>query len=294
MWDIFQNIGNKIAKLTIQNKLVYYEAIGVILSAIKKEDVLLEAIKVALNQLITGWKSFIASVDVNPDKLKLDDTLLNISFFINVNERLNGCIQDRYTVVFDVIFNEMVVIYNFYTNSCQAEYAQNRTCISFYNFKKMRAVKRDILRMFTVFIEHTKDKQTIAAKYLPSLFNMLKDYKQEPEVLREPELILLFSKVIDVFENVVAGDIPSILECIFGSTLDLISKDFSSYPDHRVNFFIFLKTVVEKCFQALLNIPQEQLETVINCMIWSIKHDLASIYEVGLESLYALIQVSSY
>lgn len=230
-------------------------------------------------------------MDVSPEKLKLDDTLLNISFFINVNERLNGCIKERYTVVFDVIFNEMTVIYNFYTRTCQAEFAQNQVCLNYYNFKKMRAVKRDILRMFTVFVEHTKDKQIVAVKYLPSLFNMLKDYRQEPEVLREPELILLFSKVIDVFENVVANDIPSILECIFGATLDLISKDFSSYPDHRVNFFIFLKTVVEKCFQALLNIPQEQLETVINCMIWSIKHELGSIYEVGLESLHALIQV---
>jgi exportin-1 len=291
VWDIFKNIGTKIQKLNLQNKLIYYEAIGVILSAIKEDKVLVEAIRVALNQLITGWKSFIASVDVNPDLLKQDETLLNISFFINVNEKLNAAIKDRYVIVFEVIFNEMIVIYNFYTNVCQKEFAQNKGCLTYYNFKKMRAVKRDILRMFSIFIEHSKDKQAVAANFLPPLSNILKAYEHEPEQLREAEMILLFSKVIEVFGPIIATDVPTVLQCIFGATLSLITKDFSSYPDHRVNFFIFLKTVVEKCFQALLSIPKEQLEIVINCMIWSIRHELTSIYEVGLESLYALIQV---
>lgn len=289
VWDIFKNIGNKIQKLTVQNKLIYYEAIGVILSAIKDDNVLIEAIRIALSQLITGWKSFITSIESNQDKLRQDETLLNISFFINVNEKLNSCIKDRYGVVFEVIFTEMTAIYNFYSNTCKQEYITNKVCINFYNFKKMRAVKRDVLRMFTIFIEHTTDKQGVATKYLPSLFDILKGYGQEPEQLREAETLLLFSKVIEVFGPLITEYIPNILECIFGSTLSLISNDFSSYPDHRVNFFIFLKAVVETCFMALLSVPKEQLETVINCMIWSIKHELTSIYEVGLESLLALI-----
>lgn len=292
VWDIFKNIGNKIQKLNLQNKLIYYEAIGVILSAIKDDNVLVEAIRVALNQLITGWKSFIASVGTNSEKLRQDETLLNISFFINVNEKLNGAIKDRYGIVFEVIFGEMVIIYDFYTNTCQQEFASNKGCLTFYNFKKMRAVKRDILRMFAIFIEHTTDKQGVATKYLPQLFNILKNYVNEPEQLREAEMLLLFSKVIEVFGPLIAEYVPNILECIFGSTLSLISSDFSSYPDHRVNFFVFLKTVVETCFQALLSVPKEQLETVINCMIWSIKHELSNIYEVGLESLLALITVA--
>lgn len=291
VWDIFKNIGNKIQKLSVQNKLIYYEAIGVILSAIKDDNVLIEAIRIALSQLITSWKSFISSIESNQDKLRQDETLLNISFFINVNEKLNSCIKDRYGVVFEVIFNEMTAIYNFYSNTCKQEFITNKVCLTFYNFKKMRAVKRDVLRMFTIFIEHTTDKQGVATKYLPSLFDILKAYGQEPEQLREPETLLLFSKVIEVFGPLIAEYIPNILECIFGSTLSLISNDFSSYPDHRVNFFIFLKSVVETCFMALLSVPKEQLETVINCMIWSIKHELSSIYEVGLESLLALISV---
>ena len=88
--------------------------------------------------------------------------------------------------------------------------------------------------------------------------------------------------------------IPTILACIFGATLNLISADFKSYPDHRVNFFVFLKTVVETGFQALLSVPPEQLDIIINCMIWSMKHELTTIYEVGLESLIALLNVDQF
>lgn len=122
---------------------------------------------------------------------------------------------------------------------------------------------------------------------------VLNGYKEEIEVLREPEMILLFSKIIESLGQYLVDYIPTILSCIFGATLNLISADFKSYPDHRVNLFIFLKTVVETGFQALLNVPPEQLDIIINCMIWSMKHELTTIYEVGLESLIALLNVSA-
>jgi len=38
--------------------------------------------------------------------------------------------------------------------------------------------------------------------------------------------------------------IPETLQGIFMSTLNMITKDFSSFPDHRIGFFRFLKAVV--------------------------------------------------
>jgi len=61
--------------------------------------------------------------------------------------------------------------------------------------------------------------------------------------------------------------------------------DFNSYPDHRVNFFDFLKSVINNSFTALFNIPAEQFKTVIDCVVWAFKHDLPAICELGLETL---------
>lgn len=186
----------------------------------------------------------------------------------------------------------MVVIFKFYSQTCLSEFALNPNCLTFYTLKKMRAVRRDILKMFTVFFSHVGDKQAVAGKYLPPIFEMLSAYKDEPEALREPDMLLLFAKVIQEFGQLISQFIPNILDLTFTSTLGMISSNFQSYPDHRFNFFVFLKNVIENCFQQLLSIPKEQLTTVIDCVIWSIKHELGNFYEVGLESLLALINVA--
>lgn len=186
----------------------------------------------------------------------------------------------------------MIVIYKFYSQTCLAEFALNSNCLTFYTLKKMRAVRRDVLKMFAVFFSHVGDKKAVAEKYLPPIFDMLSSYKDEPEVLREPEMLLLFAKIIQEFGQLVAPVVPKILDLMFTSTLGMISADFQSFPDHRFNFFIFLKNVIESCFQELLGILQEQLTTVIDCVIWSIKHELGNYYELGLEALLALINVA--
>jgi len=185
----------------------------------------------------------------------------------------------------------MVVIHKFYSQTCLAEFAVNSNCLTFYTLKKMRAVRRDILKMFTVFLSHVGDKQAVAEKYLPPIFEMLSAYKDEPEVLREPDMLLLFAKIIQEFGQLIAPLVPRILDLMFTSTLGMISADFQSFPDHRFNFFIFLKNVIESCFQELLGVSQEQLTLVIDCVIWSVKHELGNYYELGLEALLALINV---
>lgn len=184
----------------------------------------------------------------------------------------------------------MIVIYNFYLDACKAELTKNQYATTNYTFKKMNIVRRDILKMFTTFIQYAPlDNPAVHQKILPHLCDILKNYKVSPAVLRDAEVILLFAKALQSLGGAVNELIPNILDCIFGGTLELISVDFASNPDHRHNFFVFLKSTVDKCFESLLSIPPEQLETIINCMVWSIRHQLISDYEVGLESLLALL-----
>jgi hypothetical protein len=175
--NIFTNISQVTQDLTLGNKLVYYEAIGSILSGIPDVNVLTRAIEVALGPLIRDWKIFIQNIEANTDMLSQDTTLQHISFFINVNERMNFCIKDRYIKVFDVIFNEMIVIYKYYTRFLGTELQKNQNALSHYSFKKIRAIRRDILKLFTTFVSNSSNKSEISVVYLPSLFDLLKLYK---------------------------------------------------------------------------------------------------------------------
>lgn len=91
--------------------------------------------------------------------------------------------------------------------------------------------------------------------------------------------------------NQVGEDAQFLLNGLFDSTLPMITKDFNSYPDHRINFFIFLKFAVKNCFQYLIKIKPVQFKILIDCLLWSIKHELSTIFVIGLKTIQILLEV---
>ena len=100
----------------------------------------------------------------------------------------------------------------------------------------------------------------------------------------------LFALVLEKVNLNLEELVPKILELIFTSTLTMITRDFQSYPDHRMNFFTFLKAVINSAFESLFSIPADQFKTIINCVIWAFKHDLSMLYELGLDILLIILK----
>ena len=76
--------------------------------------------------------------------------------------------------------------------------------------------------------------------------------------------------------------VPTIMENVFECTLNMISKDFSEYPDHRVEFFKLLKAINLYCFPALLKLDGRQFKFVIDSCMWASKHDNREVESTGL------------
>lgn len=54
--------------------------------------------------------------------------------------------------------------------------------------------------------------------------------------------------VADVLQSLMEDKVPTIMENVFECTLEMINKDFSEYPEHRVEFFKLLKAINFYCF----------------------------------------------
>jgi len=50
--------------------------------------------------------------------------------------------------------------------------------------------------------------------------------------------------------------VPIIMENVFECTLEMINKDFSEFPEHRVEFFNLLRAINLHCFPG--KIPPQQ------------------------------------
>ena len=76
--------------------------------------------------------------------------------------------------------------------------------------------------------------------------------------------------------------VPTIMENVFECTLEMINKDFSEYPEHRVEFFKLLKAINFYCFPALLKLDGRQFKFVIDSCMWASKHDNREVENTGL------------
>lgn len=83
--------------------------------------------------------------------------------------------------------------------------------------------------------------------------------------------------------------VPAILDAIFECTLDMINKDFSEYPEHRVEFFKLLRAINQRCFPALLKLDQTHFKLVIDSCMWASKHDNRAVEGEGLNMCIELI-----
>jgi exportin-1 len=83
--------------------------------------------------------------------------------------------------------------------------------------------------------------------------------------------------------------VPTIMENVFECSLQMINKDFSEYPEHRVEFFKLLKAINLYCFQALLKLDSRQFKFVIDSCMWASKHDNREVENTGLNMCIELM-----
>jgi exportin-1 len=83
--------------------------------------------------------------------------------------------------------------------------------------------------------------------------------------------------------------VPTIMENVFECTLEMINKDFSEFPEHRVEFFSLLRAINMHCFPALLKLDNRQFKFVIDSCMWASKHDNREVEHAGLNMCLELI-----
>merc|ERR1712127_763497 len=96
---------------------------------------------------------------------------------------------------------------------------------------------------------------------------------------------LLDPVLVDYFQgNPDARDSEAVFKC----TLDMITKNFEDYPDHRLGLFNLLRAMNQHCFAALLQ-QQSNFTLIIESIKWAFKHTERNVAETGLGTLLELL-----
>ena len=182
----------------------------------------------------------------------------------------------------------------------------------------LRTIKKEILKLIQIYVEKADDLEMVNANIVPPLLDaVLVDYNRNVPDARDAEVLDVMTTIIsklsvrwtihtskhsargfarravnftaDTLQSLMSDKVPTIMENVFECTLEMINKDFSEYPQHRVEFFKLLKAINLYCFPALLKLDGRQFKFVIDSCMWASKHDNREVENTGLSMCIELI-----
>jgi exportin-1 len=293
--DLVDNLPSIISDLESHQVQAFYEAVGIMLSdtgvsnTINREGLLAKLMELP-NQL---WRTNMerASNDVN--SLVDPNTIKELTKVLKTNNRVCMATGPLFTHQLKVFFVDMLNVYKVYSERISAEVAmQGAIATKMSLVRTLRSAKKEVLRLLNVFIDKSGPPEAeplaVAQGFIPPVLDpILGDYKRNIADARDPEVLKLFTTVVIKLKNHVLQDVPRIMEAVFEVTLDMITKNFEDFPEHRIRFFEFLRAINKHCFPALFNIPPEHQKLVVHSVVWAMKHTERNISDTVRSMLWS-------
>ncbi|KAJ4865754.1 Protein EXPORTIN 1B [Raphanus sativus] len=155
----------------------------------------------------------------------------------------------------------------------------------------LRSVTREILKLIKTLIDKDETESQIGKKFVPLMMDVvLGGYARNVPDARESEVLSLFETIIKQYKVAMQNDVPHIFESVFHCTLEMITKNFEDYPEHRFKFFSLLRAIAAYCFHTLLQLSSEELKLLMDSVIWAFRHTEKNIAGTGLKLLLVLMK----
>lgn len=299
--DILEQLPEIIGKLETHQIHSFYESCGCIVAT--------ESDPQARNQLIMklfelpngSWRQLLFSAACNEEVLRQRDNIKNFSSILRTNSRVASSLGSPYLVQLEFIFADMLKVYKHYSGMIQTLASTGGPhAMRTAEARNMRAVKREILRVFESCIDTSleKDRKQIRDAIIePLKDHVLVNYHNSFPDAREPAVLSLFSSIVKYMK----GDLPQaaitiIFKSLFGVTLDMIKNNFEDYPDARINLFLLLRSINQHNFCSLFALDEspshaeEEFRVIINAINWALKHTERNVAETGLQILLEMLR----
>ena len=227
----------------------FYEAVGCVLSdkgpmvAIDRTALLAKLMELPNNT----WKVIMDQANKNVESLVEPNTIKEIIKILKINNRVCHTVGSLFTNQLQIFFLDMLNVYKIYSERISAAVAsQGAIATQMSLVRTMRSAKKEVLRLLATFIDKSgppeADPQAVARGFIPPVLDpILGDYQRNIAGARDPEVLLLFTTVVDKLKSNIVNDVPRILEAVFECTLQMITTNFEDFPEHRIRFFEFLR-----------------------------------------------------
>ncbi|XP_020080083.1 protein EXPORTIN 1A-like [Ananas comosus] len=290
--ELLSDLANTIADLEPHQIHSFYESVGHMIQAESdppKRDEYLKMLMALPNQ---KWAEIIGQASQSVDVLKNQDVIRSVLNIMQTNTSVASSLGSYFFPQITLIFLDMLTVYRMYSELISNTIAEGGPFASKSSYVKLlRSVKRETLKLIETFLDKAEDQPHIGKQFVPPMMDpVLGDYARNVPDARESEVLSLFATIINKYKAVMMEDVPRIFEAVFQCTLEMITKNFEDYPEHRLKFFSLLRAIGTHCFQALIHLSSQQLKLVMDSINWAFRHTERNIAETGLNLLLEMMK----
>lgn len=285
--EMLDNLSGIICDLTPPQVHVFYEAVGHIISAQmdpSQQEPLIDSLMKLPNSV---WDEIIQHAGQNVEVLKEKEVLRNVLNILKTNVAACKSIGMPFVSQLSRIYVDTLNVYKILSENVSQAVADNsEEVLKLPLIKLMRGVKREILILLSTWVAKSDDPKAVLDSFVPPLFEaVLFDYQKNVPAAREPKVLSLLSIIVCQLHDLINDEVPRILSAVFECTLDMINKDLEAFPEHRTNFFALILSLSQECFPVFLAMPTEQLQYIIDAVVWAFQHSMRNVAEIGLDIL---------
>jgi exportin-1 len=289
--EIVRNLRKITGDLSPQQVHTFYEACGYMISAQGQRSIQERLIQELMSLPNQAWDAIIAQANQDPNSLQDAEVIKVIGNIMKTNVAACSSIGAYFYPQIGRIYLDMLTMYR--ASSTLIDEAVQRDgpiATKMPKVRGLRTIKKEILKLINIYVEKADDLEMIHRNIVPKLLEaVLIDYKRNVPDAREAEVLNVMTTIINKLHGMMSDMIMNIMDSVFECTLDMINKDFSEYPEHRVEFFKLLRAINLRCFPALLNLDARSFKFVIDSCMWASKHDNREVESAGLNMCFELI-----
>ncbi|KAI9819422.1 MAG: Karyopherin transporter [Thelocarpon impressellum] len=277
--------------LSPQQVHTFYEACGYMISAQGQKNTQERLIQELMSIPNAAWDQIIQQANQDPASLQDADTIKVVGNIMKTNVAACTSIGSYFYPQIGRIYLDMLSMYRATSQMIsEAVVREGAIATKMPKVRGLRTIKKEILKLIDTYVQKADDLEMVNTNVVPALLDaVLVDYNRNVPDARDAEVLNVMSTIITKLHGLMEDKVPIIMENVFECTLEMINKDFSEYPEHRVAFFSLLRSINLYCFPALLKLDNRQFKFVIDSCLWASKHDNREVENAGLNMCIELM-----
>ncbi|QID85271.1 Karyopherin transporter [Saccharomyces pastorianus] len=289
---IISDIQKTTADLQPQQVHTFYKACGIIISEernVAERNRLLSDLMQLPNM---AWDTIVEQSTANPALLLDSETVKIIANIIKTNVAVCSSMGADFYPQLGHIYYNMLQLYRAVSSMISSQVASDGLIATKTpKVRGLRTIKKEILKLVETYISKARNLDDVVKVLVEPLLNaVLEDYMNNVPDARDAEVLNCMTTVVEKVGHMIPQGVILILQSVFECTLDMINKDFTEYPEHRVEFYKLLKVINEKSFTAFLELPPAAFKLFVDAICWAFKHNNRDVEVNGLQIALDLVK----